>query len=683
MDNFDWKFYLRHYPDLQQGNINTKKKAYTHWIKHGRKEGRICNKLFYDNINEQNNTIFLKNNSQIIKNNIQNTDTDIIINNITAANRNTSKNKHYVIQPNINDQCYYMMLNNDKTLYQNDKQDKYNINNKPDILEETNTTNSSISYISKNDSIHSEDEYDDDLSNSTDTYNESDDNNIINYSNNNEYNTEDNNSEDSIYLLDDKKIYDIYNEIQPSQCHDENNDFETNYEKDKIFSIISNTYNNKSDYRNLIISGDSTESSILNDDILFSSDDVCTSININFPTDIILKNIYDNIKILFESFDKNSIYYYKNIINNIPRMFFSGDNNKTSMEDNINENYNKYYMLIKTFYLIVNRMPINLEILYILNNIKNYKNNIIKEFIKEKYTKSSTTSKIPNNINSIGIFCMVKNSDDIIEEWIQWHSTLVGINNIYIINNNSVDNTFDILKTYVKNGLNLYTFKNKFEYKWLTLTQIMNDNKDKYDLLIPLDSDEFIILEKNNIPCSNINDIIKYIKSLPINGHPYKFTKEYFYIIKNEKFNIKDINTFIKMDRTFNRKTFYLSQNFGTTDLGSHSGFSLNKFIDYNNTKLALAHFEIRSFKQLYNKINMIRDFHNIKNDKCVPMTGINIHWKFLYNESLNSLDNLYNNYIKTGDYLIMRKKEGITVYNIKYNLIIDHTHKNSQNISL
>ena len=39
--DFDWKYYLNKYPDLGNNGINTKRKAYNHWIKKGRKEKRF------------------------------------------------------------------------------------------------------------------------------------------------------------------------------------------------------------------------------------------------------------------------------------------------------------------------------------------------------------------------------------------------------------------------------------------------------------------------------------------------------------------------------------------------------------------------------------------------------------------------------------------------------------------
>jgi len=39
--NFDWNKYINYYPDLKNDNINTKIKAWKHWIYHGKNEGRM------------------------------------------------------------------------------------------------------------------------------------------------------------------------------------------------------------------------------------------------------------------------------------------------------------------------------------------------------------------------------------------------------------------------------------------------------------------------------------------------------------------------------------------------------------------------------------------------------------------------------------------------------------------
>ena len=51
MDNFDWEFYIFLYDDLK--SINNKQDAYNHYINHGIKEYRICNKLLYDSFDSE------------------------------------------------------------------------------------------------------------------------------------------------------------------------------------------------------------------------------------------------------------------------------------------------------------------------------------------------------------------------------------------------------------------------------------------------------------------------------------------------------------------------------------------------------------------------------------------------------------------------------------------------------
>lgn len=49
---FNWKFYVNKYKDLQKANINTYDKAYNHWIKYGKNEGRICSINSFSQFNQ-------------------------------------------------------------------------------------------------------------------------------------------------------------------------------------------------------------------------------------------------------------------------------------------------------------------------------------------------------------------------------------------------------------------------------------------------------------------------------------------------------------------------------------------------------------------------------------------------------------------------------------------------------
>ena len=115
----------------------------------------------------------------------------------------------------------------------------------------------------------------------------------------------------------------------------------------------------------------------------------------------------------------------------------------------------------------------------------------------------------------IAVATMVKNEDDIITEWIYYHSKLFGIKNLYIIDNYSNDNTYKICKNYIKYGLNLIRKENYWN-KGLYMTSCMNDlirNHD-IDIFIPLDIDEFICYFDKSNKIIKCNNLIHYYKEL-------------------------------------------------------------------------------------------------------------------------------------------------------------------------
>ena len=121
----------------------------------------------------------------------------------------------------------------------------------------------------------------------------------------------------------------------------------------------------------------------------------------------------------------------------------------------------------------------------------------------------------------IKIFTMVKDEQDIIEEWLIYHGSLFGYENIYIIDNFSEDQTYEILLKYQENkGINLsrekdYLLKSNYVSKLI-------ENMEDYDIAYPLDADEFITYfdkEKNVI---NPNKVLSYIDSLPNDAGIFK-----------------------------------------------------------------------------------------------------------------------------------------------------------------
>ena len=60
----------------------------------------------------------------------------------------------------------------------------------------------------------------------------------------------------------------------------------------------------------------------------------------------------------------------------------------------------------------------------------------------------------------IKLFTMVKDEVDIIEDWILYHGTLFGFENLYIVDNMSNDGTYEVIQKYEKNGVHSFRHPN-------------------------------------------------------------------------------------------------------------------------------------------------------------------------------------------------------------------------------
>src|SRR2546428_13637720 len=104
----------------------------------------------------------------------------------------------------------------------------------------------------------------------------------------------------------------------------------------------------------------------------------------------------------------------------------------------------------------------------------------------------------------IKVFCMQKDEDDILTEWILYHAHLFGMNNLYIIDNHSGRQSKSILEKYKAQGLNVFErsdYAKKGDYLFEMIRETVND----HDIAIPLDMDEFIgVLDLNNVSKDNL-----------------------------------------------------------------------------------------------------------------------------------------------------------------------------------
>lgn len=202
-----------------------------------------------------------------------------------------------------------------------------------------------------------------------------------------------------------------------------------------------------------------------------------------------------------------------------------------------------------------------------------------------------------NIYQMIKIFTMVKDESDIIKDWLLYHGSIFGLDNIFIIDNYSNDGTYEILEKY-QNIIHL-SREEDYKLKGTYIKDLIDNNCLEDDIIIPIDADEFLVYYENNAISTNKKKIINYIKSLP----------EY------DIYKIKYINTFIESNNKYGYKRATIQCNYGYYEKYSKSFFKKSLYsgnIDHcfnlkddNNylTNISFIHYKYRNLEQILNKI--------------------------------------------------------------------------------
>ena len=116
----------------------------------------------------------------------------------------------------------------------------------------------------------------------------------------------------------------------------------------------------------------------------------------------------------------------------------------------------------------------------------------------------------------IKLFTMVKDEDDIVEDWILYHGSIFGYDNLYIVDNMSTDNTYEIIQKYQKKGVNIYSHSNYLE-KGNIMKQLIDNNP--CTIAFPLDIDEFIVYYDKKSNKISTDNIVTYLHNLIETGN--------------------------------------------------------------------------------------------------------------------------------------------------------------------
>ena len=206
----------------------------------------------------------------------------------------------------------------------------------------------------------------------------------------------------------------------------------------------------------------------------------------------------------------------------------------------------------------------------------------------------------------IKLFTMVKNEDDIVEHWIQYHGELFGYNNLYVVDNESNDGTYEKIQKYSKYGVHI-TREHDYSKKGDIMTELMN-NIGTYDIAFPLDIDEFIVYYDKNNNALSPEKTLSYLKTL-VGSDKFKdnsvFKANYIYstITNGNEIGYHDSLFECKygqyLDYGNMAKTFINKHTWeGVMDHGNH--FPTEDFVP---TNICLIHYHCRNIEQMKKKV--------------------------------------------------------------------------------
>jgi hypothetical protein len=195
---------------------------------------------------------------------------------------------------------------------------------------------------------------------------------------------------------------------------------------------------------------------------------------------------------------------------------------------------------------------------------------------------------------------MVKDEVDIIRDWVIYHGSLFGFNNIYVIDNFSTDGTYEELMKF--NDLINITRKPDYKKKGDYMTELIRTYSYGNDTIaFPIDIDEFIVyFDKNSKEVIFDKNLINnYINNLVI-SRVYK--ANYIMTIPNNKNgNLRapaEIDYGEYSDYGASAKSFINTKYFNENiDHGNHINCN-----DYHLTNIVLVHYHVRNFEQLKKK---------------------------------------------------------------------------------
>lgn len=124
-----------------------------------------------------------------------------------------------------------------------------------------------------------------------------------------------------------------------------------------------------------------------------------------------------------------------------------------------------------------------------------------------KYFKILSNDRKKKFNQELSIGAIMKNEGPYLKEWLDFH-ILVGVEKFYLYDNDSTDNTYEILRPYIKSGIVEYTKIPGRAQQRPAYIDILKKHSEKTRWLAFIDLDEFLVPVKHKT-------ITEFLKTLP------------------------------------------------------------------------------------------------------------------------------------------------------------------------
>ncbi len=225
---------------------------------------------------------------------------------------------------------------------------------------------------------------------------------------------------------------------------------------------------------------------------------------------------------------------------------------------------------------------------------------------------------------------LVRDEEDIIKENIEYHLSQ-GVDYFIVTDNNSVDNTVEVLKDFEKQGILELIHEKEDDYsqcKWVTRMARMAKLKYNADWVINSDADEFWFSESKRLK-DCFYGIPENIDKVRVRRHNFVYQKDYFK--KNSILNMqyRQIVSTNSLGKILPPKVAHRGSCEVCVMQGNHKVEGLNKEM-LESEDVEIFHYPLRNKKHFINKIKKRGAAYekNSELDKKIGQT-----WRALYSQ--------------------------------------------------